>query len=161
MHQSPSSPKSHGLGRPHVVGGLRRLLYIALGTFFVVLAGIGVVTPVLPTTPFLLLASYFYVRSSPTLHARLLRSRLFGGLLRDWQRHRGVRPRVKATATLVIILAIALSIWLAGLTFPLLLAPLGLAGIGLVVVLRLPVIREEPAPVLEPVSVRSEENAPA
>lgn len=70
-----------GLARPRPVTGLRRALYVALGLFFVVLGLVGVVTPGLPTTPFLLLAAFFFVRSSPRLHAWLLRSRLFGGLI--------------------------------------------------------------------------------
>src|SRR5947207_1871164 len=88
--------------RPLVVPGLRRLLYVAAGSFFVFLAVLGALLPVLPTTPFLLLASYFFLHSSPRLNAWLLRSRLFGPLLRDWQEHRAVRPRVKVTALSII-----------------------------------------------------------
>src|SRR4051794_29896613 len=87
-----------GLSRPRPVTGIWRLLYVGAGLFFVLLAVVGVVTPLLPTTPFLLLAAYFFARSSARLHNWLLRSRLFGGLIRDWQRHRGVRPRVKVVA---------------------------------------------------------------
>ncbi len=73
-----------------------------------------------------------------------MRSRLFGGLLRDWQRHRGVRPHVKGTAVVVLLAAVTASALLAGLS-RLMLALLGaLALVGLVVVLRLPVVRDEP-----------------
>jgi uncharacterized protein len=137
----------HGLARPPAATGLRRVLYAGLGLFFIGLAVLGVVLPVLPTTPFLLLASYFFVRSSPCLHAWLLRSRLFGGLLRDWQRHRGVRPRVKVTAVLVLLTAVTLSIALGGLPWPLIALLVVLAAIGLVVVLRLPLIRDDVPPV--------------
>lgn len=119
---------------------VRRAVYVGLGLFFVGLGGAGAMLPVLPTTPFLLLASYFFVRSSPRLNDWLLRSRLFGPLLRDWQQHRAVRPRVKVTAVSVLLLfgggsafATANKPWLLALLVPLLLT-------GLVVVLRLPIV---------------------
>jgi uncharacterized membrane protein YbaN (DUF454 family) len=135
-----------GLARPAPVRGMRRVLYVALGLFFVGLAVLGVLLPVLPTTPFVLLASYFFVRSSPQLHTWLLRSRVFGGFLRDWQRHRAVRPRVKVTAVVVMLLAVTASLTLADLSQGLILLLLVLTAIGLTVVLRLPVLREAPLP---------------
>lgn len=144
--------EDHGLSKPPAVHGVRRVVYVGLGLFFVGLGVLGALLPVLPTTPFLLLASYFFVRSSVRLHAWLLRSRLFGGFLRDWQRHRGVRPRVKLTALLVMATTVALSIVLGQLAWPLVVLLVGLASIGAVVVLRLPVIRE-------PVLVPQEESA--
>ena len=130
---------------PHPVTGLRRLCYILLGLFFVGLAILGAVLPVLPTTPFLLLASFFFVRSSPALNRWLLRNRLFGPLLRDWQRHRGVRRRVKITAVCVLVVFLGISIALLPKSVPLIVAVVLLGLIGLVVILRLRVIEEEPA----------------
>jgi uncharacterized membrane protein YbaN (DUF454 family) len=123
--------------------GPRRLLYVLLGLFFVGLAVLGVVLPVLPTTPFLLLASFFFVRSSRRLHAWLLRSRLFGGMLRDWDKHRAVRPHVKLTAVTLIPLVITTSAVLGNLSWPLVLMLCVLGLIGLIVVLLLPVVRDE------------------
>src|SRR2546430_2529399 len=101
--------EDHGLARPKTVTGLRRVLYVSLGLFFVALGVIGVVTPLLPTTPFILLAAYFFARSSTSLHDWLLRSRLFGGLIRDWQRHRGVRLKVKVVALTLMPLVVCTS----------------------------------------------------
>ena len=96
--------------------------------------------PLLPTTPFLLLASGCFVRSSPRLHRWLMRSRLFGPLLQDWQQHRGVRLHVKLTAVTVVVAAVAASIFFGNLPWPLTIVLIVLAIVGLVVVLRLPVI---------------------
>src|SRR5262245_16209580 len=90
--------------QPPQVRGLRRWLYVALGCAFVGLGTLGVFLPVMPATPFFLLASWFFVRSSPRLHAWLLRSRVVGPFLRDWHRHRAIRPRVKYVACATVIL---------------------------------------------------------
>ena len=97
------------------VAGLRRWLFVALGGVFVALALVGVALPGIPTTPFLLLASYFFVRSSPALHQRLLQSKLFGSTLRDWQRHRGVKRRTKWISITCCSLMICFSIATGGL----------------------------------------------
>jgi uncharacterized membrane protein YbaN (DUF454 family) len=120
--------------------GLLRFVYAGLGLLFVGLAGLGVVLPGLPATPFVLLASYFFVRSSPRLHGWLLRSRVFGGLLRDWERHRGVRRSVKVTAFLLIPAAVALSLAVGGLPLWANGVLVALAGVGVYVVYRLPVV---------------------
>ncbi len=131
----------------------KRGCYIALGTLFVGLGALGAVLPILPTTPFLLLASFFYVRSSPALNARLLRSRVLGGFLRDWQQRGGVRPQVKVVALAVVALGVSVSMVWGNLPPALLIGLLALAAIGAVVVIRLPVIRDEGA---IPLSAESE-----
>ena len=139
--RTPGTPN-----RPPAFHGFRGIAYLALGCACVGLAAVGAVLPVLPTTPFLLLASFCFVRSSPRLHGWLLRSPLFGPVLRDWHQHRGVRPRVKVRAAAVLVTAVAASLAWGNLTGPALLLLLVLAAVGLGVVLRLPVIRDEPAP---------------
>jgi ABC-2 type transport system ATP-binding protein len=130
------------------VGGVRRVVYIGLGLGFVGLAVVGVVLPLLPTTPFLLLASYFFVRSSPRLNEWLLRSRVFGPFLRDWHQHRGVRRGVKVTAVTVIPLVILISAYFGRLSVPLVVLLVLLGLIGLMVVCRLPVIKDREEDVL-------------
>jgi uncharacterized protein len=129
--------------RPPLLGGIRGIIYVILGCFFVALGLLGAMLPVLPTTPFLLLASYFFVRSSPRLNAWLLRSPLFGPFLRDWHHHRGVRLHVKVTAIIVMALVASASIIWGNLPLPVLVLLLVLVAIGLVVVLRLPLVRDQ------------------
>jgi uncharacterized membrane protein YbaN (DUF454 family) len=88
---------------------------MALAGLFFVLGALGAVLPVLPTTPFLLLTSYFLARSSPRLNRWLLASRFFGPILRDWQQLGGVRPDVKVKAVMIVLLAVSLSLWLTDL----------------------------------------------
>ncbi|WP_139150650.1 YbaN family protein [Halofilum ochraceum] len=67
------------------------------------LGGIGAVLPLVPTTPFLLLAAWAASRSSPELHEWLYQHPRYGPLLRDWRDHRALRPRVKCLALLLIV----------------------------------------------------------
>lgn len=79
------------------------------GSVFVALGAAGIVVPLLPTTPFLLLASYCYLRSSPRLHAWLLSSRWLGGYIRSYQEGGGVTLRWKAATLALLWATIAVS----------------------------------------------------
>lgn len=147
--------------QPTTLSTLRRLIYVTAGLFFVGLAILGVLLPLLPTTPFLLLASFCFVRSSPGLHAWLLRNRLFGPLLRDWQHHRGIRRRVKISAVVVLLLALSGSAILGASSIPFLILLAALGLVGLTVVLRLPVIADDaPTPALQPIAVEEASGSP-
>lgn len=71
------------------------------------LAVLGVFVPLLPTTPFLLLAAWCFARSSERLHRWLLAQPTFGPLIRDWEQHHAIRLRVKLTATLLIVVLLS------------------------------------------------------
>ncbi len=117
-----------------------RWIYTALGVLFVALGGIGVVLPGIPTTPFLLLASYFLIRSSPPLYRRLVRSKTFGPILEGWNRHRAIGRRVKWVAIVGAGAAVCLSIAFGGLPWA---ARAGIAAAGaygLYFVWRIPVL---------------------
>lgn len=122
------------------VTGVRRVLYLFLAALFFVLGSAGVILPGLPTTPFLLLTSFFLLRASPKLNERLLKSRMFGPILSDWQNRGGIRRHVKVKAVAVVLIAIALMLWLSPLPQALKLAVCGIAAIGLIVIVRLPEI---------------------
>jgi len=120
---------------------LRRAIYLTLASIFFALGMLGVILPGLPATPFLLLTSYFLVRSWPALNDRLLHSPMVGPLLRDWQHHGGVRWPVKIKAVIVIAAALALTSCFAEFEHPWLLVILGLGAVGIGVVLSLPNVR--------------------
>ncbi len=125
-------------GPQRVVSRGRKVVCLGLAGIFFVISGLGVLLPGLPATPFLLLTSYFLVRSSPRLNAALLRSRLFGPILVDWQVHGGVRRHVKFKSIVAVILAVALTIYLSGASRGPTVAVASLAAVGVIVILRLP-----------------------
>jgi len=84
--------------------------WIALGLLFLLLGGIGVALPLLPTTPFVLLAAACFARSSPRLHNWLLRSQVFGPMLRDWENNKCVSARVKTLAVSMMVVVGGISI---------------------------------------------------
>jgi uncharacterized protein len=95
---------------PVVRTGWRRVAWVTLGLALVGLGYLGVLLPGLPTTPFLLAASYCFIRSSPRLHRWLRRSPVFGRLLHDWEVHRGIRRPVKVFAIVLVVLVVGSSI---------------------------------------------------
>jgi uncharacterized membrane protein YbaN (DUF454 family) len=86
-----------------------RAFLVVVGTVCLALAGVGLVLPILPTTPFLLVAAACYARASDRLHAWLLANRAFGPTIRDWQTSRSIPRRAKWTAIPVMALTIGTS----------------------------------------------------
>ena len=79
---------------PHGSRWVRALLLVC-GSVALALGVAGIFLPVLPTTPFILLAASCYAKGSPRFHGWLLRHRLFGPLVKDWQTHRSIPLRIK------------------------------------------------------------------
>lgn len=82
---------------------ITRPLLASLGLLLTLVGAVGLVVPLLPTTPFLLLAGLCFSRSSPRLHGWLLASPLLGRLVADWERHGAIRPRAKWACTLLLV----------------------------------------------------------
>ena len=89
---------------------VRRFLFAGLGLLFVGIAILGAILPVLPTTPWVLLAGACFARSSPRLHRWLRGTPYFGHILRDWETHRGIRWRVKLFAVGMVVTVIGLTV---------------------------------------------------
>ena len=84
----------------------QRAVLLLVGWASVGLGLLGVLLPLLPTTPFLLLASVCFARSSERCHRWLLTRPHLGPAIRDWEREGAIRPRTKIYATLVLALVI-------------------------------------------------------
>ena len=89
----------------------KKVLLVAAGSLCIVLAVLGVFLPLLPTTPFLLLASACYVRSSERLHGWLMGNRLLGGYIRNFKERRGVPVRAKVATILLLWLPLLYSVY--------------------------------------------------
>lgn len=89
----------------------KRIIYVVLGLLSVGLGFLGAFLPLLPTTPFLLLAAFFFSKSSERLYNWLLNHRLFGKLIRDWREHRAIAPRAKVMSIALIIPAYSYTIF--------------------------------------------------
>jgi uncharacterized protein len=90
------------------VQALTRLLLISGGTASVILGVIGIVLPVLPTTPFLLLAVFCYARSSERFHRWLLNHRWLGPYIASYRSGRGLSNRQFIWTIVPLWLSIAL-----------------------------------------------------
>ncbi|MCB1699791.1 MAG: YbaN family protein [Halioglobus sp.] len=83
---------------------MKTSFYKPLGLFFLALGIAGVALPILPSTPFILLAAWFFARSSERWHRRLLDSELFGPMIRNWERERCISCRTKAVALVSMLI---------------------------------------------------------
>lgn len=105
-----ASPRETACQSKSSVSKIRRYVYITLGSVFLLLGMIGVFIPILPTTPFLLLTSYFYLRSSYKLYCWLLGHKIFGSYLEDYMEHRAVKKKVKIFALVFLWSTMIISI---------------------------------------------------
>ncbi|EGT5661086.1 DUF454 family protein [Cronobacter dublinensis] len=121
---------------------MQRTILLILGWLAVVLATLGVVLPLLPTTPFLLLAAWCFARSSPRFHHWLLYRSWFGGYLRHWQQYRAMPPGAKPRAILVILATFAISLWMVKIFWVRVLLLVILSGL-LIFMWRIPVVDEK------------------
>jgi len=95
--------------RSKKTSNLSRLLLIIAGTFFVGLGIIGIFLPLLPTTPFLLLAAACYARSSKRFYNWLLTNRWFGNYIRNYRERKGVPFKIKILSISFFWIAIGYS----------------------------------------------------
>ncbi len=77
-------------------------LLITLGCISFILGVIGALLPVVPTTPFMILAAYLFSKSSPRLQQKIMDMPAFGPLVRDWHENRVIKPRAKAACIFTI-----------------------------------------------------------
>lgn len=88
---------------------MQKTVYIALGSLCFVLGAIGIVLPLLPTTPFWLLTAYFYLKGSRRLYDRVMRLPVFGNHIRYFQQYKAIPLRGKITSVVVLWVMVLIS----------------------------------------------------
>ncbi|MDR2383824.1 MAG: YbaN family protein [Prevotellaceae bacterium] len=89
---------------------LKKTLLITFGSIFLVLGILGIFLPLLPTTPFLLLTTACYAKSSKRLLKKMLSNRILGKYIIDYQQNKGIRKSIKIYVLTLLWTTIALSI---------------------------------------------------
>jgi uncharacterized membrane protein YbaN (DUF454 family) len=116
---------------------LKHAVYKPLGLVFLSLGIIGIILPVLPSTPFVLLAAWCFAQSSEKWHRKLLDSELFGPIVRNWEANRCISRQTKMVGLAAMTIAGSASIVLA-INDPILkIATVSLMGVGAVTLLLL------------------------
>lgn len=91
----------------------KRITWLAVGIISLVLGGAGVLLPLLPTTPFVLVAAVAFAKSSDRLHQWLLEHDIFGPLIANWRRSGAISQRAKVVSVLSMIAILVISLLLA------------------------------------------------
>lgn len=91
------------------MGETKRIIYIILGSFFLILGAVGIFIPLLPTTPFWLLTCWFYLRSSDKLYNRAMSNRYFGSYVRNFLVDKAIPLRSKIISVSIMWLSAILT----------------------------------------------------
>jgi uncharacterized membrane protein YbaN (DUF454 family) len=121
---------AHG---PYPKNHVIKILFNIAGTLALILAVLGLFLPLLPTTPFLLLASACYIRGSERMHRWLMEHRILGPYLTGIQTGRGIPMRAKVITLTFLWVTLGLSAWYVPLPWVRLL--LLIPGIGVTIYL--------------------------
>ncbi len=128
---------------PATISPLLRAVLLVVGTVSLALGVIGVLLPVLPTTPFLLVTAACYARASTRLYQWLLGQPSLGPIIVEWRRSRSLPPGVKARALAVVAITFVVSIALVD-SLAVRLVLVATAIILATFLLRIPVAQAEP-----------------
>jgi len=90
----------------------KRVILLLVGVVSLILGALGVILPLLPTTPFILLAAFAFANSSEKMHQWLLDHNVFGPLIDDWRRYGSIRRSAKVATVISVIAILGISYWL-------------------------------------------------
>jgi uncharacterized membrane protein YbaN (DUF454 family) len=90
---------------------MKYAVFVTAGTLFLILGIAGIFLPLLPTTPFLLLASACYMRGSKRLHRWLISHGKLGAYIRAFEEGKGIPRRAKIVALAMLWISMSISIW--------------------------------------------------
>lgn len=116
----------------------KRILYLSFGWIMFSIGFIGAFLPVLPTTPFMLLALWGFSKGSKTLHSWLYNHPKYGETLRNWDQDRVIPLKAKLTAIIMMLLSASYLIFFSGIDALFIASALGLMLIGAIFILTKP-----------------------
>ncbi len=116
---------------------IRKYVYILLGSVSLALGVIGIAVPVLPTTPFLLLTSFFYLRSSERLHGWLMNNRILGPYIYSYMTYKAIPGKTKLFTIIFLWSTLTISM----IVVPSLHVRIFLAVVGITVTVHLVLLR--------------------
>ncbi len=91
---------------------MKKKIFIAIGLFCVTLGTIGIFVPILPTTPFFLLASFLFSKSSRKFYDKLINNKYLGHYIRDYLENKTMPTHSKITTLVILWVGIGVSIFL-------------------------------------------------
>jgi len=91
---------------------VKKYLLITLGFISLGLGVLGILLPLLPTTPFMLLSAFCFYKSSQRLHFWLLNHRVFGKFIRNYKENRAIDPKTKWVTLIILWATIGFSMYL-------------------------------------------------
>jgi uncharacterized membrane protein YbaN (DUF454 family) len=118
-----------------------RSIFLVLGFLFVGVAFVGVAVPLIPTVGPVLIAAFFFSKSSERFDHWLVNNRLFGGIVRDWRAGLGFTIRAKTIAIVAIIVTFTISVAFVVEPTPIRVGLIALASILVVYISQLPTKR--------------------
>lgn len=95
-----------------VISRGKKIFWFVIGLVALFLGGIGVFLPILPTTPFIIVAAFAFGKSIPAWRRWLVNNKTFGPIIRDWEETGAIAPRYKILASIMMLAAIGLSFYL-------------------------------------------------
>ena len=120
-----------------------RLIYILLGTIFLIIGSIGIIVPGLPTTPFLLLTAFFYIRSSRKLYDWLLNHKFLSKYIYVFVENKSMplHSKIIAIGMMLVMVSISVIFFIETMIWKIIVSVSGI--IGIVVVLNLPTTKNK------------------
>ncbi len=119
-----------------MISHAKRISLILIGLVSLALGGIGIFLPLLPTTPFVLVAAIAFANSSERLHQWLLDHEVFGPLIDNWRRHGAISRSTKIVSLVSMLAIIAISVALAVPTHVIVIQVLVLSASAIFIVTR-------------------------
>lgn len=114
---------------------LLKIVYIILGTLSLALGIIGIVVPGLPTTPFILLTAWLYIKGSNKLHKWLISNKIFGKYILNFEQNKGMtmKSKIVSTAMMWTMISISCIFFIESTTIQLVVIAMGVIGTSVMV----------------------------